>query len=171
MSGFIEWLESLSKGDSKVRAVLKRSLAFEPGACIPAFPYVEPFLQGIERPWKRKAHYLTAGLWASHGHTAGGVTPGRAAALYQLRTKSTNIEARFIALLDADEDQVSHRLRQMVTLLKEEPLDFELLLSGLLHWNDDSRRTQNDWARDFYRTLNTGHHPVAENPTSEENPS
>lgn len=32
MSGFIEWLESLNKKDTRVRAVLKRSLAFDPGA-------------------------------------------------------------------------------------------------------------------------------------------
>ncbi len=28
------------------------------------------------------------------------------------------------------------------------------LLKGLLYWNDDQKRTQNTWARDFYRNLN-----------------
>ena len=45
MSAFIEWLESLNEKDTKVRAVLMRSLAFEPGTHVPAYPYVEPFLQ------------------------------------------------------------------------------------------------------------------------------
>lgn len=31
MSGLIEWLEKLNESDTKVRAVLRRSLAFGPG--------------------------------------------------------------------------------------------------------------------------------------------
>ncbi len=30
MNGFIEWLEDLNEKDTKVRAVLRRSLAFDP---------------------------------------------------------------------------------------------------------------------------------------------
>ena len=47
---------------------------------------------------------------------------------------------------------VPHRLRQMIALLKEQAIDFGDLLKGLLYWNDDQKRTQNTWARDFYRT-------------------
>ena len=38
MSGFIEWLEGLNEKDTKVRAVLRRSLAFDPGRYRPAYP-------------------------------------------------------------------------------------------------------------------------------------
>ena len=31
MSGFIAWLEKLNESDSKVRAILRRSLAFDAG--------------------------------------------------------------------------------------------------------------------------------------------
>jgi CRISPR system Cascade subunit CasB len=41
----------------------------------------------------------------------------------------------------------------MVALLKDYHLDFEALLKGLLYWNGDRKRTQNQWARDFYRSL------------------
>ena len=41
----------------------------------------------------------------------------------------------------------------MIALLKDYPLDFEDLLTGLLYWNDDRKRTQNAWARDFYRNM------------------
>ncbi|WP_294259682.1 hypothetical protein [Propionivibrio sp.] len=44
MSTFIEWLEGLNEKDTKVRAVLRRSLAFDPGSYVHAFPYVEPFV-------------------------------------------------------------------------------------------------------------------------------
>ncbi len=42
MSGFIEWLEGLNEKDTKVRAVLRRSLAFDPGEFTPPIPMSNP---------------------------------------------------------------------------------------------------------------------------------
>jgi CRISPR system Cascade subunit CasB len=156
MSGFIPWLESLSNEDTRVRAVLRRSLAFEPGIFIPAFPYVEPFLKGDGGTWRRTAHYLTAGLWAAHGNRAASgdrISVGRACALHQLRSGSASTEKRLLALLDADPEQLPNRLSQVRALLDGQPLDFAALLQGTLAWNDEQRRTQVAWARDFYRAL------------------
>jgi CRISPR system Cascade subunit CasB len=80
---------------------------------------------------------------------------------------STNTERRFINLIDADRDQLPHRLRQMIALLKEQAIDFDALLKGLQYWNDDQKRTQNTWARDFYRNMN--HEMETEPVTQEEN--
>lgn len=67
MKGFIEWLEKMNKEDAKVRAVLRRSLSFDPGTFVPAYPYVEPFLRDQdESAWRRKMFYLVAGIWAAH---------------------------------------------------------------------------------------------------------
>jgi CRISPR system Cascade subunit CasB len=71
--------------------------------------------------------------------------------MHQAQTGSTSTERRFISLLDADEDQLPHRLRQTVALLKEQPIDFRALLNGVLRWNDDRKFTQIRWARDFYQ--------------------
>ena len=157
MSGFIEWLEKLNAKDTKVRAVLRRSLAFAPGTFPGAYPYVEPFLKEEENLWRRQVYYLVAGLWAQHwreGTTGDSLSIGKACANYKNLSDSSSTEQRFINLLDADSDQLSYRLRQIVTLLKDQNIDFEGLLNGLLSWNDDQKRTQNLWARDFYRTLN-----------------
>jgi CRISPR system Cascade subunit CasB len=157
MSELIAWLEKLNETDSKAKAVLRRSLAFDPGQHIPAFPYVEPFLKGEQEGWRRDVHYLVAALWAAHWREgrAGAAQPlARACAMHQLKSGSASTEKRFIALLDADEDQLPHRLRQMVALLGEQAIDFNALLSDLLGWHRDDKRTQNAWARDFYRTLN-----------------
>jgi CRISPR system Cascade subunit CasB len=59
-------------------------------------------------------------------------------------------------LLDADRDQLPHRLRQMIALLKDFPIDFESLLESLIFWNDDRKRTQTRWAREFYRKAQSG---------------
>lgn len=166
MNGLIAWLEKLNEADSKARAVLRRSLAFDTGQHIPAFPYVEPFLKGEESGWRRDMHYLVAALWAAHwreGQPQTKIKLPVAVALHDKehrdklsakeRSKPTSTEKRFITLLDADEDQLPHRLRQMVALLGDRPIDFATLLDDLLRWNSESKRTQNDWARDFYRVL------------------
>ncbi len=156
MSGFIDWLESLNEKDTRARAVLRRSLAFDPGTFIPAYPYVEPFLKDKHSSWRRKIFYLVAGIWADHwreGRSSDPMKIGKACAKYQTVSKSMSTERRFIYLLDADSAQLPHRLRQMVSLLKDQAIDFDALLKELLYWNDDQKRTQNLWARDFYRHM------------------
>ena len=156
MTGFIEWLEGLNEKDTKVRAVLRRSLAFNPGTFVPAYPYVEPFLKGEDNLWRREMLYLVAGLWAMHWREGRNGVPlpiGKACAAYQAASGSSSTERRFINLLDADSDQLPHRLRQMAALLKEQVIDFDALLKGLMYWNEDQKRTQNAWARDFYRSM------------------
>ena len=156
MRRFIEWLEGLNQKDTKVRAVLRRSLAFDPGAFVPAYPYVEPFVKDESNSWRREMHYLVAGLWAAHwreGRLDSRMTIGRACAAHQAISGSPSTERRFITLLDSDGDQLPHHLRQMVALLKEQPIDFDALLTGLLYWNEDRKHTQNGWAKDFYRNI------------------
>ena len=169
MSGFIEWLEGLNQKDSKARAVLRRSLSFDPGVYVPAYPYVEPFVKDEGNSWRQEMLYLVAGLWAAHwreGQRGQSMPIGKACAAYQAASGSTSTESRFISLLDADRDQLPHRLRQMVALLKEQAIDFDALLTGLLYWNDDRKRTQNAWARDFYRNIN--HETATEYQTEKE---
>lgn len=168
MSGFIEWLDDLNSKDTKIRAVLRRSLAFDPGTFAPAYPYVEPFVKDEDNSWRRQMLYLVAGLWAAHwreGQSRQPMPLGKACAAYQAESGSMSTERRFINLLDADSDQLPHRLRQMIALLKEQAIDFDFLLKGLLYWNDDQKRTQNAWARDFYRNINA---EMKEQPTTQE---
>lgn len=157
MSLFIEYLEDLNQRDTKVRAVLRRSLSFEPGVYPVVFPYVEPYLKNEDGAWKRKVYYLVAGLWAQHrreGLNGESKPIGIALADYVKASGSQSVEQRFIALLDADEDQLSYRLRQIIALLKEGNIDFEKLLKDLLAWNNESKWTQRRWAQDFYHSLN-----------------
>ena len=157
MIELIQRLESWAANDSKVRAVLRHSLSFDPGTYPSAYPYIEWSLQNEENAWRREMYYLAAGLWAAHwreGRISEAMTLGKACALMRNSTKgSESIERRFVNLLDADTDQLPHRLRQMVAVVKDYNVDFEVLLKGLLFWKDDQKRTQNQWARDFYRNV------------------
>lgn len=171
MSGFIDWLEKLNEQDNKARAVLRRSLAFDPGQYVHAFPYVEPFVRDDDA-WRREMHYLTAGLWAAHwreGWMGPSLSLAKACATHWQQSGSVSTERRFINLLDADREQLPHRLRQMISLLKEKNIDFDALLKDLVNWNHERKRTQNNWARDFYRTLNpdTQNQPANEMETAE----
>lgn len=74
--------------------------------------------------------------------------------LYRQRDRTESIERRFIALLDADETQLAHHLRQMIQLVKAEEgirIHWVELLTDLRNWNRDDRRVQQRWARAFYR--------------------
>jgi len=154
MTAFIECLEKWSINDSKVRAVLRRSLAFDPGKYTLAYPYVEPFLKANESTLRRQMYYLVAGLWATHWkleRSEKKITVAKACANYMVITDSSSIEKRFISVIDADSSQLPYRLRQLIALLKDYPIDFVKLLEDLLYWNNELKLTQNAWARNFYR--------------------
>lgn len=157
MGGFIKWLEELNVKDTKVKATLRRSLAFAPGTFPKAYPYVEPFVKDARSEWYREIHYIVAALWALHWREGRGTDVMRiskACAAYFDLSESKSIEQRFILLLDADMDQLPYRLRQLVALLKDYSIDLDDILEGLKYWNDEKKITQNRWAHDFYRNVN-----------------
>lgn len=156
MSGraLIGWLEALKGGPSwtAARATLRRSLAFDPGTYPPAIPYVEPLVR--EEGWARHCHYLVAGLYAlKDGVQQDGRTLARALS-ERGRHSPESSERRFLALLDADRDQIAFRLRQAVALV-EGGLDFAQLLDDLVGWLNPSRPVQVRWAREFYSAVQT----------------
>lgn len=167
MSGkrFVEWLSELKsrQGWTPARAVLRRSLAFDPGGYPPAMPYVEPLLQNLgDDGWRREAYYLVAGLFAlKDGEHQEGRTLARALWEARQTRQSDSLEKRFLALLDANRDQIAHRLRQAVGLV-EGALDFAQLLEDLLRWFDPKRRVQARWAREFYGAQEFGQEALAE---------
>lgn len=144
----IDWLQQLDRG---AQANLRRSLAFTPGAWPKAFPYVEPFVR--ERsPWDRSVAYLVAGLVVSSRVHSGQGDLGAAAFRLRMKTASRSVEDRFIALLDADDEQLPHRLRQMITLMAAHEIapDWSGLLRDLERWNHRDRRIQQRWAASYY---------------------
>lgn len=168
---FVEWLRGL---DRKAFAELRRSLAFEPGTYPPVYPFVERY---VAHECERWCFYLHAGLFAlfaagdaiteGKGQDENQRAPslgGAVAELHARRDRSPSIEHRFIALLDADEEQLPHRLRQMVALLQGEGIRiyWVQLLKDLLAWTHDRRYVQQRWAREFYRSSVDVGEPVAE---------
>lgn len=93
-------------------------------------------------------HQVEAGYRRTLGHAI--------AQLYLARGQSKSIEQRFIGLLDADEEQLPYRMRQMMQLLKSGDgvqIYWSELLRDLLAWNHERKPVQQKWARAFYRTV------------------
>ena len=163
MSAYLDWLEDINERDSRVRAVLRRSLAFDPGTFPAAFPYVEPFLKEDGGNWRRQVHYLVAALWASHwkaGREGAKVPVAIAVAHYamahhtreQLNGRASSTERRFITLLDADTDELPYRLRQMVRYAASRGVGvhWPLLFFHIHRWNALGKGVQKTWARSFF---------------------
>lgn len=150
---FVEYLEGLRE-DRGAMAALRRTLAFDPGELgdTRAYRYVEPFVQD-EEGWRWQAYYLVAGLYALHPD---GEKLSLAEALSQVwheEDRPRSLEERFLALLDADSDQLPDRLRRVVSYLKakRKGVNYQRLLEDLLGWFNPGRRVQRRWAREFYR--------------------
>lgn len=147
---FVSHISGLDPG---AKATLRRSLAFPAGSWPPAFPYVERWVSA-ERRWDRTVYYLVAGLQCLSRATTAEGNMGRAVSALRERTGSSSVEQRFIALLDADHEQLPQRLRQMVTLLSSHDIapDWARLRRDLLAWNSAERFVQQRWARSYYAT-------------------
>lgn len=179
---FVQYLRRRSESADLAR--MRRTLG-DPGAeVIPLVEgFLARIQDDYEARWERICYYLVAGLWAStvsssqinqfrkepeeepevgqsdEGDVSKGYrrTLGHAIAqLYLARNQSKSIEQRFITLLDADEEQLPYRIRQMVQLLKAEDgirIYWSELLRDLLAWNYERKPVQQKWARAFYRTV------------------
>lgn len=160
---FIHYLIELSaKKDRGPLAVLRHSLAFDPGMYLKALPLVEPF---VAKEWhaqdsRRLALYAVAGLYAKHPKQHDGKTLSAAFGEFQRdrrnEGRSNSLERRFIALLEADEGSVLEHLRQVIALLAsaDAGLDYRQLLRDLTTWlspmSHHLDKTKQRWAHDFY---------------------
>jgi CRISPR system Cascade subunit CasB len=156
--------------DNGARAELKRALLQEdPSLYPPIFRYVEPYAP--ESSGARKAYYLVASLFGSteREHESEGDPPrlqfAGAVRRYEFQSKGeggddiSSIEKRFLALLDADIDELPYRLRQIIKMITSgqyrvsQPLDWASLTDDLIRWNSPYRTSQTKWAKQFYQPV------------------
>ena len=169
---FIARLQHLEEHDRDGLAALRRSLAFDPGSYVPAFPYIEPFANAdwSARDSRRLALYIVAGLFAQNPRQRDISLAAALGKLYR-KEESDSIEKRFIALLGAEPENLHTYLRQVGSLLGAHDLgcDYRKLFNDVSrwinprldpNWRDDIRQR---WARDFY-----GYRQEAEGDTEQE---
>lgn len=172
---FISRLEKYIKDDDRAAlAHLRRGLGKEAGTAMEMFPYVARFTQNLYRN-EENAYFLTASLvglyptisWKSDEKWQ--VNLGKSLWILEEKLregkprppkdekKSSGVEKRFVALLNADEEDLPNHLRQIVSLLKskEVQINWHELLRGIKQWNRSDRKIQREWANGFWGNTNS----------------
>jgi CRISPR system Cascade subunit CasB len=157
---FVEHLRVLGEDDDRGALAALRSSLQEPGGIgMRACPHVVPFLPPEPDRYRERAFFLVGALFALHPEHAEGVSIGHAfrrinadTAEGQTGGDNESTRARFVALLDAHEDDLAEHLRHAVSLAraKEIRLDWARLLRDVLQWRAPDRWVQRRLAADFW---------------------
>jgi CRISPR system Cascade subunit CasB len=149
----------VGREDRAALAALRRGLGRPAGSVADMYPYVIPYLPPETEPWAEAPYYLVASLFAlhqgswPHAESNGRTTDfGASYARLSQQLERESIEARFVALLDCDLDELPQHLRQAVALLKsrEVPIDWLQLLRDVRGWGHPERYVQRAWARAYW---------------------
>jgi len=172
-AGFIAHLRKLADEDDRAALAALRASFRDPNAmAAAACPYVVPFLPAEENLRRDQAYFLVAALFAIHPDAGGdGVSLGHAFRAINDQQEgfskgdNESLRGRFVALLDADAEDLPEHLRHAVSLARarQQPLDWERLLRDVLDWGHPSRHVQRRLARDFWRATQDAPDPQGEN--------
>lgn len=168
--GLIAYLKGLARNqDRAALAHLRRGLGRKPGDTMEMYPYVGKFA-GEETGWAHeRAVFLTSALFADY-HDASQNAGDLGSSVKQIAEKSDSIERRFVALLDADAEDLHYYLRQMIGLLKANsvPVNWDRLFKDIRNWSHDDRFVQRKWARSFWGSRETKENNDSETTGGEE---
>lgn len=154
---FIVFLERVLKRDDRtVLAHLRRGLGKEPGTALEMFPYVARFAQNSYRG-DENAVFIIASLFGLYPTYSWKPTEqikynNLGKSMSFLKDESGSIERRFVALLNAELEDLPNHLRQIISLLKSKdtPVNWHELLLGVKQWNRSDRKIQREWAKAFW---------------------
>jgi len=160
-AAFVAYLERLTKPENRngraALAALRRGLGRRPGEAAEMYPYLVPWT-GNRSGRREEAFYLVASLFASHPvpwHGEGAANFGASMARVKGQEGGDGTQRRFAALLSSHYDDLPEHLRHAVSLCasKEVPVSWIRLLRDLPDWDDDRRRVQLNWAREFWKRV------------------
>lgn len=150
---FISYLENfVRKDDRAALAHLRRGLGRENAAEM--FPYISGWTANLY-PKDENAYFLVAsliGLYPTNSWKSDEKYNNLGNSLSFLKEESGSIERRFVALLNADEEDLPHHLRQIVSILKSKdaPINWLQLLRDIKYWSADNNNVQREWAKGFW---------------------
>lgn len=148
----IRYLKGLeNRQDRAALAQLRRGLGKPPKTVMEMYPYLGQFLSHETRRNYENAVFIVAALFAYYPDAPSNAG-NLGASLRQLKDESDSIEKRFVALLNAEAEDLPYYLRQIIGLLKskEVAVNWQMLFDDVQFWNADNRRVQARWARSFW---------------------
>lgn len=174
----IAYLKGLQKQqDRAALADLRRGLGKPPRAAMEMYPYLGRFLSHEPRHNYENAVFIVASLFAYYPdakHAKGNL----GASLRELATsEGDGVEKRFVALLNAEIEDLPNYLRQIIGLLKSKgtAVNWEQLLRDIQYWksNDANHKyesVQACWARGFWaNSVNYSNNQDTQNNSGETN--
>ncbi len=148
---FIAGLENyLAKNDRAALAHLRRGLGKEPGTAMEVFPYIPWWMVN---KYNEQSYFLIASLFGLHPTKSGADRFNNLGkSLSKIKDASDSIEKRFTALLNANEEDLSEHLRQIIGLLKSKDISVNwlILLKDIKNWSHEKKFVQKNWARGFW---------------------
>jgi len=156
---FVKYLQDLQEKENKAALAYLRHGSGKSYGPTDMLPYVAPFLPE-DRPWEYPAYFLTASLFALHPAYTEEPYHNMGRVFHLLAEKQTAKEAtqslqrRFTALLDADQRDIAHHLRQVISEAKSAKsvikINYRQLLLDLLGWGNPNKTVQRHWAKSFF---------------------
>lgn len=154
---FIQALAKLIEKEGSVRARFNRNVGktlAESRNVIDLFYRIRPY----DLNYHEELYFMVATLY--HPDTAKNGDDYRdfGTAIRNIRTEgnATGLDKRFAVLLDADQEQLPFRLRQLVQRIKAEKMkviDWTKLLQDLIQWDHPDRHVQKRWAKSYFSGL------------------
>lgn len=165
ISGLLQLAE---RQDRATLAALRRGLGKLPGTAGEMYPFVIPRLPPDTTTranagawsWPQQCRFIVASLFAWHPeYLDQGERWQRnfGASVRRLRQTlgetADGPERRFVALLNAEAEDLPDHLRHVIGLLRANTIsvDWQQLLDDLVEWNKPTRTTQTRWAKAFWR--------------------
>lgn len=172
----IKYLRGLERQQNRAAlANLRRGLGKPPKSVIEMYPYLGQFLSYESKQNYETAVFIVAALFAYYPDALGNAG-NLGASLRELSDKekknrppdekvSKSLEQRFVALLNAEAEDLPDYLRQIIGLLKSKEIavNWNRLFKDVKNWNNDSRYVQNAWARSFWGNFSSDKNKEQEN--------
>lgn len=151
----IKYLRSLNMPPQNRAALanLRRGLGKPPKTVMEMYPYLGQFLSHEPKPRYETAVFIVAALFAYYPDAPGNAgNLGDSIRRMKDDSDSKSIEKRFVALLNAEAEDLPYYLRQIIGLLKSKEIavNWNQLFRDVKNWDDDKRYVQNAWARSFW---------------------
>jgi len=144
--------------DRAALAALRRGLGRQPGETIEPYRVILTLPGARPARWQEDACFLVAGLFAWHlrpwhGPADGPTNLGASLRRHADQKPGDGPERRFVALLNADREDLPVHLRHVVGLLRtsETTIDYAQLLRDVQAWSAETRHVQRAWSRAFWR--------------------
>jgi len=152
---FVNHLCSIvESGNRAALAELRRGLGKPPGSVAEMHRYVVPWFGESMHRNEQDAYYILAALFAQHPKNGDEMRSiGHTLRIAGAQSESMDgTERRFVAMLNAHEEELDGHLRHAVSLAKAKsvPINYSQLLMHLRHWTHPDQWVQRNWASDFW---------------------